>query len=165
MIDLNDTAAQIVKKFRANGFEDDGGIRQVLALAEEAGEMVGAYRRWTGRARRTGTADEFRAELADVVITAYVTAAEQGARLAVIPVRFMYREPSPENAWPAVLDVFEAVNVFVNDWRNYEPAALSAALEQVVYCARQLATVLDIDLDAAVEAKLGEVFTRGWREK
>src|SRR5207245_2077379 len=49
-------------------------IRQVLALAEEAGEFVGAYRRWAGMARRTGAWAEVTAELADVVITAYLTA-------------------------------------------------------------------------------------------
>ena len=49
-------------------------IRQVLALAEEAGEFVGAYRRWAGMARRTGPWSDVTAELADVVITAYLTA-------------------------------------------------------------------------------------------
>src|SRR5690349_18258015 len=49
-------------------------IRQVLALAEEAGEFVGAYRRWAGMARRTGPWSDVPAELADVAITAYVTA-------------------------------------------------------------------------------------------
>jgi len=46
----------------------------VLALAEEAGEFVGAYRRWAGMARRSGPWSEVQAELADVVITAYLTA-------------------------------------------------------------------------------------------
>ena len=49
-------------------------IRQVLALAEEAGEFVGAYRRWAGMARRTGSWTDVEAELADVVITAYLAA-------------------------------------------------------------------------------------------
>lgn len=48
--------------------------RQVLALAEECGEFVGAYRRWTGQARRSGTREEMEYELADVIITAYATA-------------------------------------------------------------------------------------------
>jgi NTP pyrophosphatase (non-canonical NTP hydrolase) len=48
--------------------------QQVLCLAEEAGEFVGAYRRWAGMARRQGSFEDVRAELADVVITAYVTA-------------------------------------------------------------------------------------------
>ncbi|WP_369794633.1 MazG nucleotide pyrophosphohydrolase domain-containing protein [Kutzneria sp. 744] len=50
-------------------------------MAEECGEFVGAYRRWSGQARRTGTAEELRAELADVVITAFVAAEELGIDL------------------------------------------------------------------------------------
>ena len=49
--------------------------RQVLAVAEDAGKFVGAYRRATGLARRPGTNAEVRADLADVVITAYLAAA------------------------------------------------------------------------------------------
>ena len=49
-------------------------VQQVLALAEEAGEFTAAYRRWAGLARRTGPWHDVEAELADVVITAYVTA-------------------------------------------------------------------------------------------
>lgn len=75
---LAEDAAIIVEHLRANGFADDNGIRQVLALAEEVGEFVGAYRRHAGLARRSGTAVEMQAELADVVITAYVTAEELG---------------------------------------------------------------------------------------
>ncbi len=85
-------AREIVHHLRANGFADDGGIRQGLNLAEEAGEFVeaaltvsaqtgrfiGAFRRWKGLARRSSTEAEARSELADVVITAYVTAAELG---------------------------------------------------------------------------------------
>jgi NTP pyrophosphatase (non-canonical NTP hydrolase) len=93
-------ADELVTHLRENGFDRGGGvIRQVLNLAEEVGEFVGAYRRWTGQARRSGTEAEVHAELADVVITAYVTAAE-----------------------------------------------------------------MDLDLDAAIRAKLEVVFTRGWRE-
>ena len=77
-------------------------VQQVLALAEEAGEFTAAYRRWAGMARRTGTWDEVEAELADVVITAYVTAAVLGidldaaarAKTAVIFTRG-WRQPPP----------------------------------------------------------------------
>jgi NTP pyrophosphatase (non-canonical NTP hydrolase) len=76
-VNLPEMAAQVAKQLRAHGFPAAGAVqRQVLALAEEAGEFVGAYRRWSGQARRTGTAADMRAELADVVITAYVTAHE-----------------------------------------------------------------------------------------
>ena len=163
-MDLNKTAHLIVAELRAHDFEDDGGIRQALALAEEAGEMVGAYRRWTGRARRTGTEEEFRSELADVVITAYVTAAEQRATLNVMAVPFTYREPMPETAWPSVLAVFAAVNVFVSRWQVFDQATRSEPLEEIVRCCRHLAQVLDIDLDADITAKLDVIFKRGWRE-
>jgi len=46
----------------------------VLKLAEEAGEAVRAWGRVAGRARTAGTDEELAAELADVVITAWVVA-------------------------------------------------------------------------------------------
>jgi len=79
---LRDLARVISENLRANGFPAEGAAnRQVLAVAEECGEFVGAYRRWSGQARRTGTAEELRAELADVVITAFVAAEELGIDL------------------------------------------------------------------------------------
>jgi NTP pyrophosphatase (non-canonical NTP hydrolase) len=79
---LRELARVITAHLHANGFPAEGGAnRQVLALAEECGEFVGAYRRWSGQARRTGTAEEMQAELADVVITAFVTAEELGIDL------------------------------------------------------------------------------------
>lgn len=47
---------------------------QVYSVAEEAGEFVGAMRRWRGMARRNGTEEEAQNELADVVISSYVMA-------------------------------------------------------------------------------------------
>ncbi len=65
-----------------NAFADsDPRIRQTLALAEEAGEFVQAARRYLGLARRTGDLDQVAAELADVVITAFVTARAFGIDL------------------------------------------------------------------------------------
>jgi NTP pyrophosphatase (non-canonical NTP hydrolase) len=75
--DLAGQAAVIAECLRGNGFDPEQAVgRQVLGLAEEVGEFVGAYRRWSGQARRTGTAEEVWEELADVVITAFVTAHE-----------------------------------------------------------------------------------------
>lgn len=72
-------AAIIVGHLRDNGFtEEDGILRQVLNLAEEAGEAVGAYRRAAGHARRVGTWQDFQQEIGDVVVTAYVLAEEAG---------------------------------------------------------------------------------------
>lgn len=77
--DLADTAENIVKHLRANGFRvETQPDRQALALAEEVGEFIQAWRRWRDMARQSGSEYDVQKELADVVITAYVTAAEQG---------------------------------------------------------------------------------------
>lgn len=77
LAELPASAAEIVDKLRANGFPaETGPTRQVLCLAEEAGEFVGAYRRWAGLARRRGDFQKVRDELADVVIAAAVAAQE-----------------------------------------------------------------------------------------
>ncbi|MFI1916056.1 hypothetical protein [Nocardia sp. NPDC020380] len=74
--------AEIRERLRESGFPEEGAAnRAVLALAEEAGEFVGAYRRWSGQARRTGSFDDVRAELADVVIISWLAAAELGIDL------------------------------------------------------------------------------------
>jgi len=97
---LMESAYLIVDHLRANGFtKEDQPHRQALAVAGEAGEFVEAYRRYTGQARRSDTREHVIEELADVMITAAVTTAE--------------------NHWP---------------------------------------------LDAAIQAKLEIIFTRGWRE-
>lgn len=54
---------------------------QVLCVAEEAGEFVGAFRRWVGMARRDGPFEDVEAELADVVISAYAAAHALGIDL------------------------------------------------------------------------------------
>jgi NTP pyrophosphatase (non-canonical NTP hydrolase) len=78
-------AAIIADNLRRNGFDPASAVnRQVLGLAEETGEFVGAYRRWSGQARRTGTAEEMHEELADVIITAFVTAHELGVDIQAV---------------------------------------------------------------------------------
>ena len=54
---------------------------QVLNVVGEAGEFAEAYRRYSGFARRSGSLDETSAELADVVISAYVVAERLGIDL------------------------------------------------------------------------------------
>jgi NTP pyrophosphatase (non-canonical NTP hydrolase) len=56
----------------------DAEARQMVCLAEEAGEALKAWRRAVGWARQGGPKDAVYVELADVVITAYVTAAVMG---------------------------------------------------------------------------------------
>lgn len=100
---LRELARVITEHLRDNGFPTEGAAnRQVLALAEECGEFVGAYRRWSGQARRGGTVEEMRAELADVVITAFVAAEVLGIDL--------------DQAVTAKADV-----VFTRGWRERTP--------------------------------------------
>ena len=54
---------------------------QALCVAEEAGELVGAYRRWAGKARRTGTLADLEDEVADVLIVTAVFAERAGINL------------------------------------------------------------------------------------
>lgn len=78
---LAERAAEVERELVAAGFTERPALRQGLALAEEAGEAVAAIRRWAGLARRRGTLLEVEQELADVVITAFVTAEAVGINL------------------------------------------------------------------------------------
>jgi NTP pyrophosphatase (non-canonical NTP hydrolase) len=82
LAELPDHARGIFEQLNENGFTDRPDLQQVLCLAEEAGEFVGAYRRYIGMARRTGPFADVETELADVVITAFVTAEVIGVDLA-----------------------------------------------------------------------------------
>lgn len=55
---------------------EEGGefIEAALAVNEQIGRFVGAWRRYSGNARRTGTREEALSELADVMIVGYVMA-------------------------------------------------------------------------------------------
>jgi len=57
-----------------NEIAGDAQTRQVIALGEEVGEFMGAARRYMGMARRYGFKEDMEHELADVIITAFVTA-------------------------------------------------------------------------------------------
>ncbi len=101
---LPEAAAAIVARYVAAGFPRDGMlVMQTLTLAEESGEAVGAIRRYTGRARRTGTLEDVGHELADVVLTAHTVALLLGidldaaiAEKAAIVLSRPPREPRPE---------------------------------------------------------------------
>lgn len=43
--------------------------QQAMCVSEEAGEFIGAYRRWRGFARRAGSPGDVEAEMADVIIS------------------------------------------------------------------------------------------------
>ncbi len=80
--DIARQAHELNQALLANGFDEETlDQQQVLCLAEETGEFVGAYRRWKGMARRSGPFSDVEAELADVVITAFVVADRLGVDL------------------------------------------------------------------------------------
>ena len=97
-------AGHLAARLREHFDPDMLPVQQVLALAEEAGEFTAAYRRWAGLARRSGPWHDVEAELADVVITAYVTAHVLGIDL--------------DTAARAKTEV-----VFTRGWREPPPAA------------------------------------------
>jgi len=80
---------------------------QALCVAEEAGELVGAYRRWAGKARRTGTRRELEDEIADVLIVTAVFAERAGI--------------DPNEAIAAKLTA-----IYTRGWRQDTPAAVPA---------------------------------------
>ncbi len=101
---LPETAGRIAARLREHFDPATLPVQQVLGLAEEAGEFTAAYRRWAGLARRPGTWEDVTTELADVVITAYVTAAVLGIDL--------------DAAWQT-----KARRIFTRGWRQPPPAA------------------------------------------
>jgi NTP pyrophosphatase (non-canonical NTP hydrolase) len=84
-VSLSGIARQLDAALRANrrdAITDANQLDvQALVIAEEAGELVGAYRRWAGKARRSGTLRELEAELADVLISTAVFACRAGIDL------------------------------------------------------------------------------------
>lgn len=103
------TLAQHIHRELAHVFPDiDPRVRQTLALAEEAGEAVQAARRHLGMARPPGDLTAVATELADVVLTAFVTAAAFDIDL------------------PAAINLKTTV-LFTRGWRQTPPAAPSTA--------------------------------------
>lgn len=88
-------------------------MRQGLALAEEAGEAVGALRRYLGLARRNGTLEELESELADVVFTTYLLA--------------HYIEINLDEALLA-----KAEKIFSRGWRDGKPAPPSEWQRKII---------------------------------
>jgi NTP pyrophosphatase (non-canonical NTP hydrolase) len=68
-----------LEKNRRDAMNDENALDiQALCVAEEAGELVGAYRRWAGKARRTGTLEELAHEIADLLIVTAIFAEMTG---------------------------------------------------------------------------------------
>jgi NTP pyrophosphatase (non-canonical NTP hydrolase) len=84
-VDLRQIARHLEAQLRANrrpAITDANHLDvQALCVAEEAGELVGAYRRWAGKARRTGTRRGLEDEVADVLIVTACFAERAGIDL------------------------------------------------------------------------------------
>jgi NTP pyrophosphatase (non-canonical NTP hydrolase) len=103
-------ARRLQRDLRANrrpGITDANQLDvQALCVAEEAGELVGAYRRWAGKARRTGALADLEDEVADVLIVTAVFAGRAGIdinaavarKVAVIYRRGWREEDTPAQA-------------------------------------------------------------------
>lgn len=87
-VDLAFIARALDGKLRENQRETVTGESQLdvqaLCVAEETGELVGAYRRWAGKARRSGTFRDLEDEVADVVISTAVFAERAGIDLNTV---------------------------------------------------------------------------------
>lgn len=165
MSDLQDLAVEITKHLRQHFPDSDERTRQVLALAEEAGEAQEAYLAVTWH---TGDWAEAAAELADVLITAHVTAVVLDIEL-----------PDTVGDFPAltgrehVMDLGVRAGRLVGAYRRWAGMArrtgpwedVVAALAGVVAAARATADALGIDLDAAWRLKAEKILTRGWRDR
>jgi NTP pyrophosphatase (non-canonical NTP hydrolase) len=111
--DLRQIAGHLQARLRANrrpAITDANQLDvQALCVAEEAGELVGAYRRWAGKARRTGTRRDLEDEIADVLIVTAMFAERAGidlnaaitAKLAVIYSRGWRQEDPAAEHGPA----------------------------------------------------------------
>lgn len=72
--DIPVVCADIRRRVAQYFSEDDEQPRQVACFMEEAGEFVGAWRRYYGWARRGGNLGEVSLEWADVIIAAFIAA-------------------------------------------------------------------------------------------
>lgn len=77
-MNLEEIAGDLIAALEENR-PDQADVRHyALCFAEEAGEFIGAYRRYAGIARRAGSPEEVGDELADVLITASTVAVALG---------------------------------------------------------------------------------------
>ncbi|GLY90291.1 MazG-like family protein [Actinoallomurus iriomotensis] len=166
MTGLQELAAAIAVRLREHFPDTDLAQQQMLCLAEEAGEFAGAYRRWAGMARRTGSWDDVTAELADVVVTAYVAANVLGLADGLEAARRPAGEPAGHDVLRQIRALFCAAAdvVAAFDRGDGDGPPLATRLAGVVDLGAETARVLGIDLDEAVRAKTAVIMTRGWRD-
>ncbi|MCO6011541.1 hypothetical protein NE236_41980 [Actinoallomurus purpureus] len=160
-------ADRVVTHLAANFPADQLPHQQIFCLAEEAGEFVGAYRRWAGMARRRGPWDDVRMELADVVLTAHVAALVLDiAPDALANARDSLGNPATYDDGRQVRAVFRAAAQVVEAYDRPVPSTslLVTRIAVVLNVAYATAKVLNIDLDEAIRHKAYVISTRGWRD-
>lgn len=170
-------ARDLVEALRGAGWTGDLRLQQTLCVFEEAGEFDGAARRYLGMARRSGLLSDVRTELADVVITCYVTAQVFKVDLDEIvedayPFNEIMQERVGFGGWSAArqtLKVARAAGRFVDAAEqdlNGVPrrSGVRLTLAEVVVEAYVAACFFGFDLDDAITDKLKVIFSRGWRE-
>lgn len=166
-------AADLAVALTNNGFHNPPGLVHAMALAEEAGEFVGAVRRWLGMARRHGSHAELAAEAVDVLIVSLVTCHDLGRDVDKFAsgTRLVQQAPPTPGGDPmvAALKVFRSAGTFVDallDWRQDAgtEARLWHALAMVVDYTVVAAAAFDIDLLPTLNQKLTVIYSRGWRQ-
>ncbi len=156
---------------------------QAFAMCEEIGEVLSAYRRWSGMARRAGTIEDLAEELADVRLTGYVAAHAYEIPVATVllahqqigldragPVGFwgrgQQRRPGPAEQ---IMQMQVIAGLIATNYVDERPFpdhqrsvgyGLACAIQDAIYTAEHLG----IDLDAATDIKVEKVFTRGFRD-
>lgn len=66
---ISSLVSELSEHARQGSSDTEWMDQQAMCVVEEAGEFVGAYRRWRGFARRPGDAQEVEDELADVIVS------------------------------------------------------------------------------------------------
>jgi hypothetical protein len=167
--DLVDHAEKCLAKIREKFPVSGENERQTLCVAEEAGELIGAYRRWSGRARRRGPWDEVCKEFADVVLTSYITAAALGVPLD----NGIRREGSGQRRDPyrQALRVFTTAAAYAATFDDVGPhmsaedrQMLQDHLVWLVQEAYDFAASLSVPVEASLAAKAKETLERPMRE-
>jgi len=186
--DLTAVAARISDALiAAAGLDSEPGLQQAMCLIEEAGELVGAYRRWAGMARRAGTFNDVADEFADVAITTAVAAHDLGVVLngghdligfsglddpgwfARTPLNKPSRRPGSTAVLAIAVraarlgDHLTSGSAYVDE--DAHLAQTAVLLTQVLGITTHAAWLVGVNLPAAINTKLGVIFSRGWRDQ
>lgn len=144
--DLAECAAKIHRHLWRPLPDTCAAERQIFALGEAAGHVVGAYR-WASLPHRTETRDNVQVGLADVIITVYVTAHVCNVDIDLIRLE----RDKPRGVHQQVRQVLVAAGKVIEtyDLLGGRGRLFATRLAAVAEASRLAATALGIDLDAA----------------